>query len=141
MPTRAIAGFRGKLYAVVAANRTAIAEITEATLNVEQEEIEATSFDSGGWVENVGGMKSWSVDAEANLVPGETTQTDLFDALVSGETVTIELYPNDGPSAEGYSGSAIVTSFEVGVPTDDKVTLSLSLTGTGALTSVTKPVA
>lgn len=135
-----LAGFQGGLY-TNSGTPTKIAQVREATLTVETSEIETTNFDSNGWVENIPGLKSWSVDAEAEFDPADTSHSDLFDALVNGETLTINLYPKDAASQKGFSGSAIVTSFEVGVPVDDVVTVSLTLTGTGALSSITKPVA
>lgn len=135
-----LAGFQGGLYTNTG-TPVKIAQVREATLSIEASEIETTSFDSNGWVENIPGLKSWSVDAEALFDPADATHTDLYEALVNGEILTINLYPKDAASAKGYSGSVIVTSFEVGVPNDDAVTVSLTLTGTGALSSITKPAA
>ncbi|NTX58760.1 hypothetical protein HR086_46490, partial [Myxococcus sp. CA039A] len=81
---------------------------------------------------------SWTVDAELLYVPDDTSQTDLEDALFGNLPLTVVLYPKDVSTGKGYKGTAYITSFEVGVPVDDAVTLSVTLTGTGALTTVTK---
>lgn len=139
MSSQAIPGFSGGLYVRSGTVSSKVAEITEATLTVEMSEIDVTSFDSNGWVENIPGLKNWSIDAEANYRSNDTTgQTALYTALISSSTIGIVIYPKDVTSAAGYSGSVVITSFEVGVPVDDKVSLSLSLTGTGDLASVTK---
>jgi TP901-1 family phage major tail protein len=115
-----------------------IAQVRDATLSIEASEIDVTSFDSNGWVENIAGLKSWSVDAEALFDPADASQQDVYDALVEGTALSIQLFPKDAASQKGYAGTVIVTSFEVGVPLDDAVTVSLTLTGSGALESVTK---
>jgi TP901-1 family phage major tail protein len=139
MASKAIAGFAGKLLIKNGASFTAIAEVRDATLTIEQSEIDVTSFDSGGWVENIGGLNSFSIDCEALWRSDDTTGQDaIFSALTGGTVVTVQLFPKDATSAEGYQGDVIVTSFEVGVPIDDAVTVSISLIGTGALTAVTK---
>lgn len=139
MSTKAIAGYKGGLYVKSGSTASKIAEITEATLTIEQSEIDVTSFDSDGWVENIGGLKNWSVDAEANYRADDANgQTALYSALVGSTASVIELYPNDTSSALGYTGSVIVTSFEIGSPVDDKISLSLSMVGTGALHTASK---
>jgi len=134
----AIAGYEGGLYTDNAGTETAIAKVREATLTIEADTIDTTNFDTEGWAENIPSFRSWSVDAELLYVPEDTSQEDLEDALFANTPVTVVLYPKDEASAKGYKGQAYITSYEVGEPVDDAVTISVTLTGTGALTKVTK---
>jgi predicted secreted protein len=139
MASQATPGYKGGLYVRNGTVSTKVAEIREATITIEQKEIDVTSFDSNGWNEYIGGLKGWEVDADALYRENDTSgQTALFTALSNGTTASINLFPRDTSSALGYSGSVIITSFEVGNTMDDAVALSLSMIGTGALSTVSK---
>lgn len=138
--SKAIPGMFGKVYHVDGATKTAIGEVRDATLSVEQGEIDVTSFDSDGWSEVMGGLKSWNMDKEMLFVSDDVGQGALYSALVEGSIVEVEFYPKDGAGAKGYSGSALVVSWELGNPLDDGVTVSISLKGTGRLNEITKPL-
>lgn len=139
----ATAGYYGGFYTVTGspAVSTRLAKVRDATLSVETDTIDVTSFDTRGWAENVASFKSWSVDAELLYVPLDTTQEAIKDALFNDTGLKINLFPRDDPAADGFEGNVIVTSYEVGIPVDDAVTISVTLTGTGELTTITKPAA
>jgi len=134
----ATAGFEGGLYLAEASTQTPIAKVREATLSIEAETIDTTNFDTNGWAENIPSFKSWSVEAELLYVPDDESQEGLEDALMANTPVEVVLYPKDVASAKGYKGTAYITSFELGVPVDDAVTMSVTLTGSGALATTTK---
>lgn len=137
----ATAGFYGGLYTNNGTTSTRVAKVRDATLSVEAETIDTTSFDTRGWAENIASFKSWSVDAELLYVPDDTTQQAIQDALFNDTPLTIELFPRDEDSQTGFKGQVVVTSFEVGIPVDDAVTISVTFTGTGELQVITKPAA
>jgi TP901-1 family phage major tail protein len=134
----ALAGYEGGLYTEATGTETALAKVKEATLSISADTIDTTNFDTDGWAENIPSFRSWSVDATLLYVPDDTTQEDLEDALFGNLPLTVVLYPKDESSAKGYKGTAYITSYEVGAPVDDAVTISVTLTGSGALTKVTK---
>lgn len=137
----ATAGFYGGLYTVTGADpgtETRVARAREATISIETDTIDVTSFDTVGWAENVASFKSWSVDAELLYEPANTSQEAIRDALFNDTPLKIRLYPKDASSEDGFEGTVIVTSYEVGIPVDDAVTISVTLTGTGELAVVTK---
>ncbi|WP_249716281.1 phage tail tube protein [Paenibacillus sp. J31TS4] len=131
-------GMYAKLYAVAQATRTPIAEGTEVSISVEADEIETTSFDSNGWKEAEPGIRSWSLDHDAFYVDGDAGQDDLYDALVTGAKIEVEFFPKNATGVKGWAGRAIVTSWEMGTPVDDAITISVSLSGDGKLNRVTK---
>ena len=115
---------------------------------------------SGGTLASVTSLKSWSIeeniDAIESTVMGATSKTysagikgwtascellyDLSDAvqadLVVGETVDIKIWPNTVSQAESFAGSGIVTATSQSGAIGDIVTSSVSVQGTGALTTV-----
>ncbi|CAM3876721.1 phage tail tube protein [Cohnella lubricantis] len=134
----AIAGYEGGLYTAEGTTETALAKVKEATLSIEADTIDTTNFDTDGWAENTPSFRSWSVDAELLYVPDDESQESLEDALFENAPVTVVLYPKDSPSAKGYKGTAFITSYEIGAPVDDAVSISATLTGSGKLERITK---
>lgn len=135
MATSAIAGFAARVS--ISTNNgtsfTMIGEARDATLNISQNEIDATSFDSAGWSEFIPGLKEWTVDIEALYVENNAGQSALYDALVNGDKVQIRLLPQNGTGNTGYEGDAFVTSWEINPTPDDVVAVSVSFRGTGVL--------
>lgn len=141
MATQAFAGFNGKVYISSDGGSTynAIGEVRDTTLSISQDEIEATSFDSAGWMEYLPGMKEWEAETEALYLYANVGQDALYNALVNGSTIKLRLLPKAGTGNKGYEGNAFVTKFEVKNATDDAVVLSASFRGTGPLNTYTAP--
>nr|BDD45776.1 hypothetical protein 5 [bacterium]BDD47215.1 hypothetical protein 8 [bacterium] len=141
MATQAIAGFQGKVLIQTGTDSTtgdpifsALGEIKDATLTVSTGEIDATSFDSNGWSQFIPGLKDWTVEVEALYVDSDAGQSALWDALVNGDQLKVQLAPKGDASGDVlYEGSAFMTSWEVNNPIDDAVVLTMSLRGTGEL--------
>lgn len=139
MATSAIAGFAAKV-SISTDNGTSfkiIGEARDATLNISQNEIEATSFDSAGWSEYIPGLKEWTVDIEALYVVNNIGQEALYDALVDGDIIQVRLLPKTGTGNTGYEGDAFITSWEINPTPDDAIAVSVSLRGTGLLDTFT----
>lgn len=113
-------------------NFVAVAGQRGGTLNRSADSIDVTSKDSGGWKENLQGLKEWSIDTDGLMVDTDTGYAALEDAYMNGTDVMIELAL---PNGNTYSGKAIITDFPVEIPYDDAVTYSVSFVGNGALTS------
>jgi len=68
----------------------------------------------------------------------DETDTNGQNALTSGSTVTLNLYPEGNQTGDKYySGSAIVTSIERTASFDGMVEATFSFQGTGTLTTST----
>ncbi|MBD1372498.1 hypothetical protein IC620_09025 [Hazenella sp. IB182357] len=139
MASQAIRGFEGNIYLSKDNGTTyeAIASIKDSTLTISQKELEASSFASNGWMEYLPGMKEWELEAEGIYIHGDTVQESLYDALVNGSVVKVQLFPKDGTGNTGYEGEAFITSFEVNNAVDDIVTLSATFRGTGEMVTAT----
>ena len=136
MSTAAIPGFNAKIFSSSDGGSTfqQIAEMTDATLNVEKDPIEVTSFDSAGWREFIDGLKVWSLSGEANFKSNDQSQTDLYNALVDGTTVKIRVRPKQLSGEPEWEGTGEVINFSVEMALDSAVNVPLEIQGTGALT-------
>ncbi|WP_176392021.1 phage tail tube protein [Marininema halotolerans] len=139
MASQAIRGFEGKVYVSSDEGTTyqAIAGITDSTLTISQEELEAGSFDSKGWMEYIPGLKEWELETEGLYILADASQESLYQTLVGGSTVKVRLFPKNGVGNKGYEGEAFITSWEVENAVDDLVTVSATFRGSGEIMSVT----
>ena len=121
-------------------NAVAVAFATSCSLEISMDEIDQTNKDSGGWKSIIGGLRSWSVSAEA-LYQNEAESskkafTDFWSLVDSRTSVDIEFAVVGGSAADQnkyYAGKAFVTSLSVNGGTEDQATFSVTLTGTGEL--------
>lgn len=126
----------------------AIALATSCKLGLSAETIDIQSKDSGVWNEkdikklgwNCSSDNVFSADADIN------GYDKLFALFVAAKPVDISFgipsnKGNEMPSAgwtapaKPYKGKALITSLELNAPDGDKATFSVSLDGTGKLTS------
>lgn len=127
-----IAGVDVLVYVDVSGTPTVLGGQSGATLNRSTNVIDTTSKDANGWAENVAGVNSWGVDCDGFIVASDSAYGALETAWMDRQTVDVEIRV---PSGKTYSGTAIISDFPAEFPQDGAATFSLSLTGTGALTS------
>lgn len=140
MPTSAIPGFTGQLFASTAVATTsapatnALAELTDVTITVNAEEINAFSKDSAGWDEVLYGKRTWSASGSANYrdVTGSTGQALLWDAIYNRTNVGLTFRAASSSGIVQYTGGGIVTRWELASPDNDKHTFAFSVKGTAA---------
>jgi predicted secreted protein len=129
----AISGKNAGLY--VGGTPTKVAEASDVSLNVGSKTIDVTNFDSSEWTENIIGTKNWKMSATCNFKADDTNgQRALMNVLLNagGSAMAAELRLS--ATVPKFAGDVVVTSFDVGVPVADKVTIKFELTGTGDLT-------
>lgn len=106
-----------------------VAQLTSWTITQNAEVIEATHMVASGaqnWMCKTAGALSWEGSAEALFSAAETYP-------VVGTELSIIAYEAD--STATYTGDGIITSIETVAGVEDMITVSLSFTGTGALTT------
>ena len=122
---------------------------TSASLSVNMDLRDSTTKSSGGWQENLGGLKSWEisgdafVDVSVDTFTGndpfiDSTPTDetlknigsLWTTWLAGDAVVVAF----GNDTKEWYGNAIITSISIDAGVEENATYSISLTGTGALT-------
>lgn len=137
--TQAFAGFNGKIYVSVdgGSNYYIIGETRDGTLTINRDPIDATSYDSDGWMENIQGLGSWEMSTESLYLYGDTGQTNIENALFGATNAFWQFLPFNLSGNKGYTGEGIVATIDIGEPVDDAVTSALTITGTGALTTYT----
>lgn len=121
------AGTGGKLMV----GTSTAAEIKSWSIDGGADMLDVTNFGSGGWKENIAGLREWSASVEGNWDMTDTNgQKALQDAWLNGSSVAVKFYV-DG--TKNYSGSAYISGLSPEVAVDDAATVSIDLQGTGAL--------
>jgi predicted secreted protein len=130
---------------VVLVGTEVIAHATSCSLTVSADLPDATTKQSGGWAEEIGGLRSWSIttDGLATVEPTGTSYVvgDIFSALNGRTAVTVKFTTANGNTVVTgdlvWSGSAFVESLDITADMESPVTYSASFTGTGQLTQAT----
>ena len=136
MATSSIAGYKGFFGFSTAVGQaiTQLGELRNFNLSAEHAEIDATSHDSSGDREVIGGTGSWSGTADYLHIQADAEHQELFDVLVNRTKVDFEWHPTGSSSDGFYSGSGYFNSWELAAPNDDALGANIALVGTGALT-------
>ena len=110
----------------------AVAHSTSCSLSVNVDLRDSTTKSSGGWADNLGGLKSWEMSGDAFVdIAGPTgaDEEQLYTVLEARTAVSCTF----GLSGMLYTGTAIITSISIDAGVEENATFSISLTGTGAL--------
>ena len=107
----------------VSVGATNVTQISSWSISIEADTLEYTSFDSGGWKDMMGSLKSWSGSCEGFAGGNDST------LLAVGTEVQLVLV--EGTGGTTYTGNAIVTSKSVDASTAELVTVSFDFTGSG----------
>ena len=115
----------------VGAEKTAVGGQKGCTLSMEADSIDVSNKNDFGWASTIGGAKSWTVSCDGQFITDDAGQKKLMECFVAGTEVEVEMKNTD--SSVYFAGKAAITSIEVDAQFDDVATLSLELTGVGAL--------
>lgn len=109
-----------------------LAYISGFNLSLSKDIIEILQF-GAQYKEKVGAIKDWSasVDGTAAFVTGGT-QAELLAAFENNTPLTFEMLLDTDTK---FSGTGLVESIEMDAAPDDKISISASIAGTGAVTS------
>jgi hypothetical protein len=129
----AVAGKNAGLF--VGSTPAKIAEITDASLKVDNKTIDTTNFDSNEWDEYLLSTKSWSIDFTANFKPSDASQMSVMNNIInpSQAAYPIEFRLTNVASPPKFTGNVITSSISVDTSVSDKITLKGTMTGSGAL--------
>jgi predicted secreted protein len=144
MPTTGI--FNGTNLVVLVGTEV-VAHSTSCSLTVSADLPDSTTKSSGGWAEQIAGLRSWSLttDGLATVEPTGTSYVvgDIFSALNGRTAVTVKFTTVNGNTPIVgdliWSGSAFVESLDISADMESPVTYSVSFTGQGQLTQATNP--
>jgi len=134
---------------VVLIGTEVIAFATSCSLSIAIDAPDASTKQSLGWADEIGGQKSWSLttDGLATVVPGAVatyiSTTELSNLAIARTAVTVKFTTVNNDTVGGvtpvtgdtiYSGSAFIESVDMTADMENPVTYSVSFKGTGALT-------
>ena len=124
------------IYTGTGSSKKAIGGQKGCTLSMEADSIDVSNKNDFGWASTIGGAKSWTVSCDGQFITDDVGQKKLMECFVNGTEVDVEM-KNTGETVY-FAGKAAITSIEVDAQFDDVCTMSLELTGVGAL-AVKKP--
>ncbi len=103
-------------------------------LTLDRDLPDASTKDSAGWAENIGGQKSWSIDC-SGLVMFDAAFgfEELFDLFESGELVTLVFGTQISGDVQ-FDGGARLSSLSESAGNEDSTSFSVSFTGSGPIT-------
>ena len=127
-----------------AGSEAKFAHSQSATISFSNALLDATTKDSQSWDTMISGRKSFSISTEGLVdfddVASATSSEGFSDYAIAGTEINFTFErPATGLSTgdmEGWSGKAFIESFEIAASSDELVTYSVSLKGSGALTKV-----
>jgi TP901-1 family phage major tail protein len=137
-PTGVLNGTEIKIYVA----GTLVAYATTGSININHSLREITSKDSGGWKEQMEGLRDWSIDLEGMYAWTDSAGAsvnnadDLFASYIATRTsFTIVWGTTDVDAGDTkYSGTAYLGSISMSGATEDSATYSASFSGSGAIT-------
>lgn len=122
---------------------------TSCSLSLAIDAPDASTKQSLGWADEIGGQRSWSLttDGLATVVPGTVatyvTTAELNALAIARTAVQVKFTTVDNSTVGGvtpvtgdviYSGSAFIESVDMTADMENPVTYSVSFKGTGVLT-------
>ena len=105
---------------------------TSASLAISRDLRDSTTKASGGWQNNLPGLKSWEISGDGFVDFDGTMDTkDLITEMISA---TPQVEVSFGVAGSGvYTGQAIITSISIDAGVEENATYSISLQGNGSL--------
>ena len=114
-------------------NGATLGGINEASITLNGETIDVTTFLSGGFVKKSRGLTSADLSLSGFTIPSDTEQIELITAFLAGDDVTLQVL-FDG--TVGYEGDFLSSSIDQGSTVSGEVTFSVSLESNGAITVI-----
>ena len=137
---------------VVLIGTEVIGYATSCSLSLAIDTPDASTKQSLGWADEIGGQRSWSLttDGLATVVPGSVatyiSTAELNALAIARAAVTVKFTTVNNSTVDGvtpivgdvvYSGSAFIESVDMTADMENPVTYSVSFKGTGVLTITT----
>jgi predicted secreted protein len=148
MPTSGV--FNGTSLVVLVGTEV-VAHATSCSLSFSVDLPDSTTKQSNGWVDHIGGAKSWTLttDGLATVDPAATasyyTTGELMTAIANRTAVQVKFTTVSGTTPVNgdliWYGNAFIESMDITADMESPVTYSVSFTGSGQLQQTTNPVA
>ena len=131
MTTQAVSGLSGGLY--IGANK--VAEITNGKLVVNGKTMDCTSGDSAGWDECIMGRRNWQINADFNLIVGDTNGFLALQAAMFAGNSVASVKMRSTAAGYNWSGTVLITQEQLTLfDLNNPQKVSWTLQGTSAIT-------
>ena len=140
MATAALAGYKAIVKTSTSSTsgaQTSIGELRDYTLTGTHDTFDATSHDSSGERERIGGITGWTGSAEALYLDDNTSQRQIFEVLNGQTKIDLSFMPVGSSSGDHWTGAGFITGHELTGPNEDAAALAIEIEGTGVLTLTT----
>jgi TP901-1 family phage major tail protein len=117
-------------------NQEIIAGQRNCTISRSAATIDAHTKDDSGWGATIAGLRNWTITGDAVYVSTANAINYLKTEFAAGNAVNVQVFGKTANNAV-YAGSAYITSLEYSMPSEDVMTLSITLSGNGAPTTST----
>ena len=120
----------------LAAGQEPIAHSTSASVSFNMDLRDTTTKDSGGYQNNLGGLKSFELSTDALFdLTADLDFQEFFNDLKNRTLVTVRFA--ERTSGRYYQGTAFVTSLSMDAGVEENTTYSVTFTGTSTATTGT----
>jgi predicted secreted protein len=140
MASKAIAGFKCDVLVSTSGNDheyRILGEMRDTSITVNQEPIDVTSYSTDGWLEYICGLRSWEASTEGLYISSDAGLQIVRSWILNAdreEFLHWAFIPKRTKfNSSYYTGKASVDSLEIGIPYEDGVNASFSMTGSGKL--------
>ena len=126
------------MYIVGSPGNKKVADLTSNGFTQNTNPIPITTKDSGGWEENIGGLRSFSMSGEGitDLQANVSTEQGAAEilALSMNRTAVQIVQKSNIVGDKAFTGMGIITTVDLGAPMEGAPTFTFDIQGTGALT-------
>jgi predicted secreted protein len=112
---------------------TLVSHSTSNSISISHSPRSATSKDSGGWSDNLEGLREWSGEGEAYLALDATYGLNDLVTIMKGRTKVTIRFSTEVTGNQYFEGQAYLDSISADSSPEESATFSYSFTGTGAL--------
>lgn len=120
-------------------NYYTVGGLTQGNYNHNQDVVDTTDFDSGGWKENILADSQFSLDFTANYDENDTGQGMLSTAFFAKTTLQWRVRPYVGSGFAQFVFQGNMSSPpQVSAPEGDKVEMSVTVDSTGTVVKSTQ---
>ena len=109
-----------------------IAESRDFSLAFDTGTLDTTSRDSDRTAEFIVGRYNWTITGNALYITADVAKKVMLDQITAASPTAFAVIVTIG--SQTFTGSGVITSFEISAPYDGVVEYSFTIQGSGALT-------
>jgi predicted secreted protein len=107
---------------------------TDGSFNRTRNILDVTDTSNAGFQQRLAGLADTALSTEANWSASDTALSVIETAYENGSTMYVKFLP-DNVAGNGYKVPVLVENFSISSPVGDKISVSVSFQGNGAVTA------